>query len=862
VNPSSFEIGPSIVSASHTDNPRRSAGVRTTVADRILGHDGELVHPEHLTTRRPRQYGRAHSDDVEQVLVRQHRRPKRRRHPPARMKLPPTHALGAHGAVDRPAPAAGALIGSAAMQELDRLTDPAADDPLAELLLDAKFSVPSPRPGAISRDDLIQRARSSACPVVGVTAPAGYGKSTFLAEWARLEDRQVGWVSLDHFDDDPAALVTLLASVYSRMDPSRAFLVAELGGAGVSLLGRTVPRLASAFASSPVPFALFLDDLHELRSPDCHDVLGIIAAKIPSSSQLVIASRSEQPHVPRLRAAGTALELDMLDLALDATAARQIFAGLHVTLSADQAAEVTQRTEGWPVGLHLAALIAREHDAGAPFITGDDRYVADYLYRESLRHQSDDMQAFLRRTAVLDQMCGPLCDALLSSSDSARKLRQLEASDHFLIPIDRRREWWRYHALFREFLLGELRRTEPDLVSALHLNAADWFESQRSPERALEHLLHTPARPRASRVATGLMLSTYNGGRLSTIQRWLDTLGDESIREYPPLAVLAGHVGILTGDTAAAERWASFVEQCSFDDVSMDGTASFDSARAMLRGVMCATSPEAMLHDATFAVAQERPGSPWRDTALWELAEALLLVGRVDEARARFVESSTCAAAMDNSDSLISSESQLALLAMDRGDWDEAAGHVKVALQAIDDSLMHDNVLSLIGYVAAARLALHDGRVDVARTQLVRAMRSRPSATFVTPVVAVRLRVELAKSFLAMSETTTARHLLREIDDILIHRPSLGRLVDEVVELRTRAVAAGADRTTASPLTPAELRLLPYLQTHLNFRQIGERLFISRHTVASEVHAIYRKLGVSSRHDAVHEATAIGLLGG
>jgi LuxR family transcriptional regulator, maltose regulon positive regulatory protein len=745
--------------------------------------------------------------------------------------------------------------------EGDELGAPTAGD-LGQLLLATKFSVPQPRSGAISRAGLIRRARSSECRVVGVTAPAGYGKSTLLAEWARVEDRRVAWVSLDRFDDDPAALLALLASAYGRFDPGRAYLVAEMGGVGVSLLGRAAPRLASAFASSPVPFVLLVDDLHELRSPACHDVLGVVASKIPAGSQLVAASRSEQPHLTRLRASGDALELEAGDLALDATGAQQIFAELHVNLPPELAAAVTERTEGWPVGLYLAAVIARESDSGALTVTGDDRYVADYLYRESLMHQPEDVQAFLRRTATLDQMCGPLCDAILGSSDAAARLRRLEASNLFLVPLDRRREWYRYHALFREFLLGELRRAEPEIIAKLHLRAADWYESSRSPELALDHLLNTPERARAGQLAAELTLSTYNAGRMSTLQRWHDTLGDRSIKEYPPLGVLAGWMSVLTGDVAGAQRWATFVDNAAFDRVPRDGTASFDSARAMLRGVMCAAGPETMLDDATFAVAQEPVGSPWRDTALWELAEAHLLLGRVDEARARFAESSTYAATMNNTDSVIICEAQLALLAMDRGDWEEAADQVGLALTTIDNNRMHDYVLSLPAFAGAARLALHDGDVAEARNQLARAMRARPSATFALPFVAVRLRLQLAKLYLAMSETKPARHLLREIEDILIHRPALGRLIDEVDTIRARAADAAAEGTSASPLTPAELRLLPYLQTHLTFQQIGQRLFVSRHTVASEVHAIYRKLGVSSRYDAVRHATEIGLLGG
>ena len=277
---------------------------------------------------------------------------------------------------------------------------------------------------------------------------------------------------------------------------------------------------------------------------------------------------------------------------------------------------MTERTEGWPVGLYLAAVIARDSHGEALTVSGDDRYVADYLYRESLMSLPENIQRFLRRTAVLDQLCAPLCDALLEESGGQQRLRGLEASNLFLIPLDRRREWYRYHALFREFLLGELRRVEPEVIMKLHLRAADWYEANGSPAMAVEHLLNTTEQDRCVQLVTALILPTYQAGQLSTVQRWLSALGDSAIEEYPPLAVLAGYIAVFTGQTAEAQRWAAIVDAASFDLVPADGTASFDSARAMFRAVICAAGPEQMMTDASFAVAQEPPWSVWRDTAL------------------------------------------------------------------------------------------------------------------------------------------------------------------------------------------------------------------------------------------------------
>jgi LuxR family maltose regulon positive regulatory protein len=208
------------------------------------------------------------------------------------------------------------------------------------------------------------------------------------------------------------------------------------------------------------------------------------------------------------------------------------------------------------------------------------------------------------------------------------------------------------------------------------------------------------------------------------------------------------------------------------------------------------------------------------------------------------------------------SEAELALLAMDRGQWTAAAEHVELALAAIDAQRMHDYPTSVLAFAGAARLAAQRGDLPEANRQLTQAMRARPTLTFVLPGMALRARLQMAKVYWAISDQTSARHLLREIDEILLHRPDLGVFVDEVAQFRE--VIAASERGTISggpPLTPAELRLLPYMQTHLTFREIGERLFVSRNTVSSEVSSIYRKLGVSSRHDAVRQATLIGLLG-
>jgi LuxR family transcriptional regulator, maltose regulon positive regulatory protein len=734
---------------------------------------------------------------------------------------------------------------------------------LTDVLLHNKLAPPPVTRNMVSRRAVIEAARSSGCRAVGITAPAGYGKSTLLVEWARMEDRPLAWLSLDRFDDDPTRFLIGLASAYALVDSTTHGLVDEISHPGVSVLGRAAPRLAATFASAARPFVLMVDDLHEVQSDDCLDVLELVMARFPPGSQLVSASRSEQPHLSRLRHMGDTREIGMDELALDEGGARAIFHEAQVELTPERAGDVTKRTEGWAVGIQLAALITKDAEDEGYFVTGDDRYVADYLYQEILARQPEHLQRFLRRTSVLEQMSGPLCDAVLESHDADQTLRELERANLFVLPLDRRRRWYRYHGLFREFLLSELRRREAGEIDTLHRRAADWYEAQESPEMALEHLLQTGDQGRAMRLLLALSQPTYQRGGLSTWVRWLSAISDASIRSYPPLAVHAGWYAVLTGDTVGAEGWAALADSASYSGETNDGSASFESATAMLRAGMCSLGPDTMLSDAEFAAAQEPASSIWRPVPLHLQGQAHLLVGDGgDAARPFFVEAARMALEPGRDvDSGVMSASELAILAMDQGGWHEASNHLDRALTTIEQCRMQDYATSLLAFAGAARLALHRGQRDTAMAWLTRAMRNRHLATYVWPVIAIRLRIQLAKAYLALSDMAAARQLARECEEVLIHRPALGTLNDDLGELRDLLRASETDTTRLSVLTPAEFRLLPYLQTHLTLADIGKRLSVSRNTVNSQISSIYRKLGVSSRQEAVEDAIAKGLLG-
>ena len=262
---------------------------------------------------------------------------------------------------------------------------------------------------------------------------------------------------------------------------------------------------------------------------------------------------------------------------------------------------------------------------------------------------------------------------------------------------------------------------------------------------AVDHLLMTPEKDRCAQLVASLVPATYGAGQISTVQRWMSALGDSTIKAYPPLAVLAGWVSALVGETAQAQRWAAVVDEASFDAVPTDGAASFASSRAMLRAMMCASGPEQMMADAEFAAEQETPSSTWRDTALCILGQAHLLAGDLDRAVATFEDATSAGLALGHTDTVVLSDSELALIAMDAGRWDEAADRVETALDIVEEHRMHDYAISILTFAAAARLAVHRADLAEADRRITEGMRVRPASTFVLPFLATRGRLQLAQ---------------------------------------------------------------------------------------------------------------------
>jgi LuxR family maltose regulon positive regulatory protein len=450
---------------------------------------------------------------------------------------------------------------------------------------------------------------------------------------------------------------------------------------------------------------------------------------------------------------------------------------------------------------------------------------------------------------------------VLETTGSADTLESLERRNCFVVPLDRRGEWYRYHHLFGELLRKELVRSEPDIVPELKRRAMDWCLANDLTEAAVAYGHAAGETDAIAGLVDGLALTMHNDGRIETLDEWLGWFGDDDFRRYPALAVEAAWVRALTGHTADAERWLGLAEGATSTIPLSDGSATIEPWVATLRAGMMPDGAEQAVADGDLALDQLSPDSGWRPAALVLRGGARALLGATEGATDDLTAAVKAGMATGASQVVILAHAQLALLAANQGAWGEAAQRARAAQALVEERDLGDYSTSALAYVVTARVALHEARPEDARGALTRAHRLRPLLDHGIPWLTVQVGLELVRAHLALAEAGAARTILTETERVLEVRPHMGLLVEDARELHERVAAtSGSGGAWAMSLTGAELRLLPFLATHLMFPEIASRLFISRNTVKTEAVSIYRKLGVSSRSGAIERAVEVGLL--
>jgi LuxR family maltose regulon positive regulatory protein len=726
-------------------------------------------------------------------------------------------------------------------------------------LVEAKLHPPKMRPGFVPRTRLVRLLRAEPrAPVVSIVAPPGYGKTVLLVEWTARDDRPVAWLTLDEFDNDPSVFLSYLAVAIDRISPIDGSIRTAILAPASRLLAAAVPRLAAELHRIGRPAVLVLDDAHRLENPTCLDALAALLDHLPPGLQVALAARTTHGMpVGRFRVERNLLEISRDDLALDAAETKALVSGVGEQVSPDEARVLADRTEGWAAGIYLAALARKRSDPRPlPSVSGGDDYIAEYLRSEFLSDVGGDDLAFLARTSILHVVEPPVAEAVSGLPAAAARLQRLMGANQLIGEVAGAGAAYRYHTLLRDYLEAEQERREPGSTARLHRRAASWYADAGRMELAIEHGFKGHDTDATAAYMAAALLPQMYAGHGDLLERWLGSFQEHDFLRHPPLAVIGAWIHLLHGRAEPAEHLADIVERAVFEGDPGDGSATFQSSRAILRAVMVRNGPQDMLENARFAVDNEPPGSPWRANALLLLGSAHRLVGddaAADAALAEAVGAGAMAGAM-------AAWASRAGLAIARRDWGAAAVYARESQGVLARAQLDSILPALLTHAVAARVAIHHGDIARARDELVRAQVIRHLATWAAPWFSVEALLELARAYLALSDAAGARNVVSEAESIVRRRPDLGVLNTELAEMRERLNGAAADRAGSTALTTAELRLLPVLSTPLTFKEIGDRLYLSHHTVKTQAISIYGKLGASSRSEAVENAIELGLL--
>ena len=430
-----------------------------------------------------------------------------------------------------------------------------------------KIRVPAARPRLIPRARLVERLNTDGGKgFILVSAPAGYGKTTLLAEWAQSllnNDVSVAWYALDPSDDDPLPFSAyLVASLTQALGdtPDLAYIAHRLRASSEVDLQRILPSVINAIVTSDRACVLILDDYHLIASPAIHSVLAYLLDHLPENLRLALGSRSDPPlPLARLRARGQLLELRTVDLRFSASeTASFVNETMQLDLSSELLATLEARTEGWVTGLQLAALVyqsprSQTGQADAESLlssfSGDHRYLVEYLLQEVVSRQPQEVQSFLLLTSILERMCAPLGDALLGSarldaalsSESALSeaiLERLGQANLFLVALDERGTWYRYHHLFRDFLQTRLLKNQPERVSALHRAASEWLAAHEFLREAAQHAFQTQDWEYAAAFVEQHSFTMIIHSEIATIHEWCAAFPEEVMSRHPMLCIL------------------------------------------------------------------------------------------------------------------------------------------------------------------------------------------------------------------------------------------------------------------------------------------------------------------------------------
>ncbi len=724
--------------------------------------------------------------------------------------------------------------------------------------MDAK----GPTSTEVERTRMVETYLQTPAPVIVVAGPPGSGKSTLLRQWLSVESRASLVISLSALHDDPVLLATAIIRAFYGGEPLPEALQWKLTASEPTFSAELIPALARLVAADGPASVVAVEDIHHIKDPQSIAILRSLSDAVPAGSRLILQGRGCAPQVlTRARVAGRLAEFGAMDLAFDADETERLFAAHGI--AAEAARKAWERTGGWAVLLYLSALRHNLVGGGEqpPDAPGSDAYIVDYCRSEILAQVDQNARDFLLETSPLEELTPALCDAVRLRSDSGALLRYLnehvqlvERLDHAIGSNTR----YRYHPILAEGMRAELNLGDPTAAARILSRAAEWYVQVGDIDAAVTAAKGAGDITRTAEIVWSDIASSLMLGRPDVLRRRLRGLSRSQIESHTLLMVACGWLALQSSDREGALAWSLHLRKHLgpnvLDDAQTDPEAA---AAAVLIGVLSGfPAGVPFLQAARIGLP---PDSILRAPNELTLGVYLSLIHDAEQAEMHLQRAHDLAQALDAPISGAVAQAWLGLLVAIQGDWTRAEELIEAAWRQVQLRSLQELGSSALVVTAHAMVLAH--RADAAAAQAIAgARRVTASMGGLLGWFGLAGRYLLARAAAMSGDGATARLLLHEAD-ARYTQEFHGTLISI---LRTQASDAMAELSDsalhADVLTDAELRLLSYLPSHLSLSRIASCLHISPNTVKTHANAIYRKLGVHSRPEAVDRARVLGLL--
>jgi ATP/maltotriose-dependent transcriptional regulator MalT len=733
-------------------------------------------------------------------------------------------------------------------------------------LIEAKLAMPAAQRAVVERPRIGRALDADGDAVLTlVSAPVGYGKTTAVRAWCDTLDVEVAWVTLDSGDDDPARLWSYIAIAVDRVRPGMGRGALERLRVVGSPIEDVVDELTNGIAALGSQLLLVLDDVHAVTNEESINSIQYALEHLPANARAAVITRIDPVlRLAWLRVGGALAEVRESELAFTSAEAHELLVVRgRVELEADEIELLVERTEGWPAALVLAWLWLRTADDPTEAVRafgGGHHLVAEYLSREVLAALDDDRRSLLHGAAVLGEFTAELCDAVLGRTDSAHQLAELERSNYFVLPLERG-GWFRIHALFAEYARAELATLEPGAEIRIHRRAAEWLRAQGRP---VEAILHSAAAGDHELVAELLLeyhLPLIRSGASGTLLRWVRTLPDDVLIQHQRLAAVAAAASMQVGaGTIERRRLLRGAERGRGGPSASDPYD--ESLTRMVRSITLDGGVRRAVREGRRAVElAETCADEVLTAALSASARALYFAGDLDDASAAALRALEHPDVDRRTPSLVAASSTLALVAVEQGRLVAARGHAERTKAAagrigITRSWLGGSASAALGSVLAAEGDLAGAEHELASAEHLFADDVPTLHHAWALVLLARVQGRRGRLDAAALTLHAAQDALAELTDSGVVTPLAAEVQQELDKARADA---SSGELLERPST-AELGVLNLLASDMSTPEIAERLFLSPHTIRSHRRALYHKLGVHTRTDAVARATALGLL--